>query len=194
MSGLKLLGSATSPYVRRIRLLLADTPYEFVDWDIYDADRGQLQRRNPALKIPLLEDDDGRVVYDSRVISRYLGAKWGQPALSWDDENRLTLIDAANDSGVTLLLSQRSGIDTSAERMFYKLQHERIASSMRALSGMADAGQFGGWHYPAICLYCLVDWMAFRQVFDFADCAALLAFRDAHGDQPMVAATDPRRA
>src|SRR5690625_3587698 len=106
---MKLLGSLTSPYVRRIRLLLADTPHEFVSWDIYDADRDELRRHNPALKIPLLEDDDGQVVYDSRVISRYLAAKRGDAPLSWEDENRLTLIDAANDSGVALLLSQRSG-------------------------------------------------------------------------------------
>lgn len=190
---MKLLGSSTSPYVRRIRLLLADEPHEFVNWDIYDADREQLRRHNPALKIPLLEDDDGQVVYDSRVISRYLAAKQGQAPLTWDDENRLTLIDAANDSGVTLILSQRSGIDTDADRLFHNLQHERIASSMRALSDMADSGQFDGWNYPAMCLYCLVDWVEFRQLFDFTDCAALLAFRDANGDRPMVAETDPRR-
>ena len=132
---MKLIGSSTSPYVRRIRLLLADAGqgYEFVDLNIYGADRDELRKANPAMKIPVLHDGDD-VVYDSRVISRYLQEKLDLPHLSWEQENQLTVIDAVNDSMVTLLLSQRSGLDTDREEvMFYQLQHERIALSLKAL-------------------------------------------------------------
>ena len=120
---MKLIGSSTSPYVRRIRLLLADAGqgYEFVDLNIYGADRDELRKANPAMKIPVLHDGDD-VVYDSRVISRYLQEKLDLPHLSWEQENQLTVIDAVNDSMVTLLLSQRSGLDTDREEvMFYQL-------------------------------------------------------------------------
>ena len=73
---MKLIGSTTSPYVRRIRLLLSDEPYEFINLDIYGEGRDELRRTNPTLKIPVLIDGD-QELYDSRVIARYLGQKLG---------------------------------------------------------------------------------------------------------------------
>lgn len=190
---MKLIGSTTSPYVRRIRLLLADTDYEFVNLDIYGEGRDELRRNNPALKIPMLIDGS-QEVYDSRVIARYISEKQGIAPLSWDQENQLTLIDAANDSAVILLLSARSGIDTSEDRMFFNLQRERIMMTFRTLAAMVDEGQFGQWNYPAICLYSLVDWMDFRDLVDFTGVESLLSFRDHHRDNAIVSNTDPRQA
>ena len=189
---MKLIGSTTSPYVRRIRLLLSDEPYEFINLDIYGEGRDELRRTNPTLKIPVLIDGD-QELYDSRVIARYLGQKLGLDALTWDQENQLTLIDGANDSAVTMLLSERSGIDTSQDAMFYNLQRERIMTTLRTLSAMVEAGQFEQWNYSAICLYCLVDWLDFRELVDFSGVDSLLAFRDAHADNSWVSVTDPRK-
>ena len=189
---MKLVGSTTSPYVRRIRLLLNDEPYEFINLDIYGEGRDELRRTNPTLKIPVLIDGD-QELYDSRVIARYLGQKLGLDALTWDQENQLTLIDGANDSAVTMLLSERSGIDTSQDAMFYNLQRERIMTTLRTLSAMVEAGQFEQWNYSAICLYCLVDWLDFRDLVDFSGVDSLLAFRDAHADNSWVSVTDPRK-
>lgn len=188
---MKLLGSTTSPYVRRIRLLLGDKDYEFVNLDIYGENRDQLRRSNPALKIPMLVDGDLEI-FDSRVIARYLSEKQNLPALSWHQENQLTIIDAANDSAVILLLSKRSGIDTESGAMFYELQKERIMTTFRTLAAMVDAGEFETWNYPAICLYCLVDWVDFRDLVDFAGVESLISFRDRMQSQPYVEATDPR--
>ena len=190
---MKLIGSPTSPYVRRIRLLLGDTSYEFASLDIYGSDRDVLRAHNPALKIPMLIDDDFGV-YDSRVIARYLTATLGFEPLSWAQENQLTLIDAVNDSGVTLALSKRSGIDIEQGAMFHDLQRERIRLSIDALSAQAAEGAFDSWHYPAICLYCLVDWMELRGLFDFSDHQPLLAVRERHASRPMITETDPRNA
>lgn len=190
---MELLGSTTSPYVRRIRLLLADADYEFVNLDIYGENRDQLRRSNPALKIPMLVDGD-QEIYDSRVIARYLSEQQKLPALSWDQENQLTLIDAANDSAVILLLSRRSGIDTDSGAMFYELQKERIMTTCRTLAAMVDAGDFEQWNYPAICLYCLVDWVDFRDLLDFAGVESLISFRNRLLSQPFVEVTDPRKA
>ena len=190
---MKLIGSTTSPYVRRIRLLLSDEPYEFINLDIYGEGRDELRRTNPTLKIPVLIDGD-QELYDSRVIARYLGQKLGLDALTWDQENQLTLIDGANDSAVTMLLSERSGIDTSQDAMFYNLQRERVMTTLRTLAAMVEAGQFEQWNYPAICLYCLVDWLDFRDLVDFSEVDSLVAFRDGHRSQPGVGETNPRAA
>ncbi|PXX93358.1 glutathione S-transferase [Marinobacter vulgaris] len=188
---MKLIGSTTSPYVRRIRLLLADNDYEFVNLDIYGEGRDELRRHNPALKIPMLIDGD-QEVYDSRVIARYFSEQQGLSPLTWDQENQLTLIDAANDSAVILLLSSRSGIDTSENLMFFNLQRERIMLTMRTLAAMVDEGLFHEWNYPAICLYSLVDWVDFRGLVDFTGVESLLSFRDHHRDNAVVSRTDPR--
>lgn len=190
---MKLIGSTTSPYVRRIRILLDEEPHEFVNLDIYGEGRDELRRNNPALKIPMLEDD-GQDIYDSRIIARYVSAKQGRDPLTWNQQNQLTLIDAANDSAVTLLLSERSGLDTSADVMFFNLQRERIMTTLRTLAAMVDDGQFEAWNYPAICLYCLVDWLDFRSLVNFEGVESLLSFRDHRREQPWVAATDPRTA
>ncbi|ROT98845.1 glutathione S-transferase family protein [Marinobacter sp. R17] len=188
---MKLIGSTTSPYVRRTRLLLGDTDYEFVNLNIYGEGRDELRRNNPALKIPVLIDGD-QEVFDSRVISRYIAGKRGDTPLSWEQENQLTLIDAINDSAVTLVLSMKSGIDVEQDLMFYNLQRERIMMSMRTLAAMIDAGEFEAWQYPAMCLYSLVDWLEFRDVVDFTGVESLLSFRDRNRERPMVADTDPR--
>jgi glutathione S-transferase len=190
---MKLIGSTTSPYVRRIRILLGEEPYEFVNLDIYGQDREALRRQNPALKIPMLIDE-AQVLYDSRVIARYLSAKQNRDPLTWDQQNQLTLIDAANDSAVTLVLSKRSGLDIDSGALFYQLQLERIATTLKALAEQVQEGHFRDWNYPAICLYCLVDWLDFRGLSDFTGVESLLAFRDSHTDKPWVAQTDPRLA
>ncbi|TBW58783.1 glutathione S-transferase family protein [Marinobacter halodurans] len=188
---MKLIGSTTSPYVRRIRLLLGDTDYEFVKLNIYAEGRDELRRNNPALKVPVLIDGE-QEIFDSRVISRYIAAKRGDRPLTWEQENQLTLIDAVNDSAVIMVLSKRSGIDVEQDLTFYNLQRERIMMSMRTLAAMVDAGGFAAWQYPAMCLYSLVDWLQFNDVVDFTGVESLLSFRDRNRDQPMVPETDPR--
>ncbi|PCM42956.1 glutathione S-transferase family protein [Marinobacter sp. ANT_B65] len=189
---MKLIGSTTSPYVRRIRILLDEEHYDFVNLDIYGADRDEIRRNNPALKIPVLESD-GQEIYDSRIISRYISAKQGRDPLTWDQQNQLTLIDGANDSAVTLLLAKRSGLDVDTPGvLFFDLQRERIMTTMRTLAAQVEDGQFEQWNYPAMCLYCLVDWLDFRDLVDFSGVESLLAFRDSRKTNPWVAETDPR--
>lgn len=192
---MKLIGSSTSPYVRRIRLLLAakGVSYTFTDLNIYGEDRDELRQRNPALKIPVLYDGD-EVIYDSRVIFRYLSDKLGLPALSWREENALTVIDAVNDSMVTLLLSQRSGLDTDEDRLIFNLQRERVEKSTLALETWAQEKQFAAWDYPAICLYSMLDWGLFRGLLTLDNCPNLAKWVSAQQGRPDVAETDPRLA
>lgn len=192
---MKLIGSSTSPYVRRIRLLLVEAgqDYVFSDLNIYGADREALKRRNPALKIPVLLDEE-QTIFDSRVIFRYLQHRLNLPALSWEQENLLTLIDAVNDSWVTLLLARRSGVDVDGDLTFFNLQHERIATTLPVLETHAREGAFAAWTYPSICLYCLLDWGLFRELLDMSDYPALNQWYRNQGQQPGIGQTDPRLA
>ncbi|MDZ4251984.1 MAG: glutathione S-transferase [Sulfuritalea sp.] len=70
---MKLIGSLTSPYVRKIRIVLAEKK---IDYDlIIDspwAEGNQVAALNPLGKVPVLVLDDNSTLYDSRVIAEYL--------------------------------------------------------------------------------------------------------------------------
>jgi glutathione S-transferase len=70
---MKLIGSLTSPYVRKARIVLAEKKIEY-DFELdspWDADSG-VPDANPLGKIPVLVLDDETVLFDSRVIVEYL--------------------------------------------------------------------------------------------------------------------------
>ncbi|WP_100643848.1 glutathione S-transferase family protein [Alteromonas facilis] len=190
---MKLYGSTTSPFVRRLRMWLANTEHEFINMQIFDGpDRQLLAQRNPAMKIPMLEDN-GNIIFDSRVIFRYLTDKFDYPAPSWEQENQLTVIDAVNDSLVQILLLKRSDFDTDADHMYFRIQRERIDTSLQHLDDLVAKGVFSDWNYPAICLFCLIDWIEFRTLHDLSNVANLRAFHQQNEDRIEVTATDPRR-
>lgn len=189
---LKLYGSTTSPYVRRIRMLLANVEHDFISMQIFAGkDRDHLMSKNPTLKIPMLEDGED-IIYDSRVIFRYLAEKYSLPSLTWQQENLLTVIDSINDSLVQLLLLQRSEIHSDDDKLYFKLQDERVTHAFSHLNDAVEQGAFVHWEYPAICLFCLVDWTAFRQLHELNSYPSLLEFVADHKERIEASATDPR--
>ncbi len=70
---MKLIASLTSPYVRKVRIALADKKieYELVEVSPWAADTS-VPEWNPLGKVPVLALDDGTLLYDSRVIVEYL--------------------------------------------------------------------------------------------------------------------------
>ena len=189
---MKLYGSTTSPYVLRIRIVLASTEHEFLNLDIFSGnDRALLASRNPTMKVPCLEDSS-EIILDSRIIYNYLAEKYNYESLSWEAENQLTLIDAVNDSLVQLLLLKRSDFDIEKEKLYFNLQRERIEGVFSILARQINEGKFAGWHYPEICLYSLVDWVLFRELHDMQAYPELLWFHEQHQNKIEVTATDPR--
>jgi glutathione S-transferase len=194
---LKLYGSTTSPYVRRLRIWLANTEHEFVNLQIFaEQDRQILAAKNPTMKIPMLEDGvegQERIIFDSRVIYRYLTDKHNDPLLNWEQENQLTLIDSANDSLVQMFILSNSDIKADEDKLFFKLQKERVNSVLVVLNEMVAKEQFNNWNYPAVCLYCLIDWIEFRNLHNMQGLTDLLAFHDDNAQRIEVTATDPRK-
>ncbi|WP_457282438.1 glutathione S-transferase family protein [Polaromonas sp. P5_D5] len=70
---MKLIGSATSPYVRKVRIVMAEKKldYQFVLEDVWAANT-TIQASNPLGKVPCLVMEGGEAVFDSRVIVEYL--------------------------------------------------------------------------------------------------------------------------
>lgn len=193
---MKLLGSTTSPYVRRLRVfftdLLTDQEYQFINLDIFaEQDRKLLTDNNPAQKIPALIDGE-LCIYDSRVIYRYLSNKFQQTPLTWPEENLLTLIDSVNDGLVSTLLLKRSDIDTLQDGLFFNLQRERTETVLQTLDQAVAKGDFSQWYYPAICLWCLLDWVEFRELAQWRHLSNLTQFFDQHASRVSLGQSDPR--
>ena len=189
---MKLYGSTTSPFARRLRIWLANEDHEFINLQIFSGeDRELLARHNPTLKIPMLADGEV-VIFDSRVIFRYLVEKFDYPRLSWEQENQLTLIDAANDSLVQMLMLSRSEIDTAGDKMYFNIQRERVDGILQVLEDLLEEGHFDDWNYPAICLYCLIDWIEFRTLHELTEFNGLREFHARNNERIEATATDPR--
>lgn len=73
MPHLTLIGSFTSPYVRKIRILLDEKklPYEWLLDDVW-GQNPQVVAHNPLGQVPCLLIDQKEAVMDSRVIAEYL--------------------------------------------------------------------------------------------------------------------------
>jgi glutathione S-transferase len=70
---MKLIGSLASPFTRKVRIVLAEKKieYEFEIDNPWKAD-AQAAKLNPLGKVPVLVLDDGRTLFDSRVIVGFL--------------------------------------------------------------------------------------------------------------------------
>jgi len=70
---MKLIGSATSPYVRKVRVVMAEKKleYTFVLDDPWSTD-SLVRQHNPVGKVPCLLIDEEESLFDSRVIVDYL--------------------------------------------------------------------------------------------------------------------------
>ena len=70
---MKLIGSTASPYVRKVRIVMAEKKldYDFVAEDVWSADT-TISQSNPLGKVPCLVMEGGEALFDSRVIVEYL--------------------------------------------------------------------------------------------------------------------------
>ena len=132
---MKLYGSLTSPYVRKVRVLLREKniPCEFV---IAASDPGSpVPGLNPLGKVPVLALDNGEALFDSPVIVEYLDAL-SQPAwlpaageARWAVLRLEALADGMMDAVVARLLETRK---TPAQQVadFIRNQEAKVARSL----------------------------------------------------------------
>jgi glutathione S-transferase len=70
---MKLIGATTSPYVRKVRIVMAEKKldYQFVLEDVWSP-QTTIADSNPLGKVPCLIMEGGEALFDSRVIVEYL--------------------------------------------------------------------------------------------------------------------------
>ena len=71
---MKLIGALTSPYVRKVRIVMAEKKLDFqlVLTDVWNSQ--EILQSNPLGKVPCLVTEAGESIFDSRVIVEYLDA------------------------------------------------------------------------------------------------------------------------
>jgi glutathione S-transferase len=86
---MKLIGSNTSPYVRKVRIVMAEKKldYQFVEEDVW-AESTNISESNPLGKVPCLVMEDGGLL-DASILAR-LEATWSgrtdaQRSQAWID-------------------------------------------------------------------------------------------------------------
>jgi glutathione S-transferase len=70
---MKLIGAVTSPYARKVRIVMAEKKldFQFVTEDVWSATTN-ISESNPLGKVPCLVMEGGEALFDSRVIVEYI--------------------------------------------------------------------------------------------------------------------------
>ena len=112
---MKLIGTPTSPYTRKARVVLAEKriDYEFIVDVPYEAATA-VPNFNPLGKVPVLVLDDATTIFDSRVIVEYLdNASPVTKLLPEDTRHRIqvrrweALADGCTDAVVAIVMEKR---------------------------------------------------------------------------------------
>ena len=191
----RLLGSLTSPFVRRLRLYMADIPYEFEIVNYLESGQdARLSAANPIKRIPVLLID-GKSLWESRVIFQYLQKTHGKPGLSLDEENIVGAIDTLQDQLIQPFLLQRFGHVVDRNNPYYQRVADRQRLILAYLEKQAESGLLSRWDYPAMSLFSTPDWASFRNVLPDSELGpALVRFTKECATKPLVSETDPRKA
>ena len=196
---LRIYGTVTSPYVRRVRAVALELGLEHERIDTAsDEGLAQLRAVSPIWKVPAVELD-GQAIYDSAVIDELLVRRFGPgPLAPWDPDdvelrNRLTVIDGALDALINCFYLGKDGVGPDAASYLQKHQ-DRAASALAWL----DARIFDGWVTPSgafglgeIALVSALGWMCFRDTYPIERHPALLAAYERHATRPSLIATAP---
>jgi len=142
---MKLVGSLTSPYVRKVRAVLAEKKieYEFVIDSPWTADTG-VPNLNPLGKVPVLVLDDGSTLFDSRVIAEYLdNVTPNNRLLPQPNRERIAvkrweaLADGVVDAAVTIVLESKRQ-ENMRDPAWIARHQGKITAGLAALSHDLD--------------------------------------------------------
>ena len=138
---MKLVGSLTSPWVRKIRIVLAEKKidYEMIVDSPWEAGN-QVSKYNPLGKVPVLLMEDGSSLYDSRVIADYLDTVTPLSRLIPEaNHERIAtkrweaLADGVTDAAVSALLESRRKASEQS-KSWIERQRGKVALGLEAMS------------------------------------------------------------
>jgi glutathione S-transferase len=168
---MRLIGSQTSPFVRKVRVILAERriPCEFVEENVW-APETTVPRYNPLTKVPALELDGGESIYDSRVIAEYLDASSGGALIPADPLARAkarrleALGDGIADAGILARL-ERGREPARQDPKWIDRQMDKVNAGIEAAArALGPAPYFGGAELDIadIACGCGLLWLEFR--------------------------------
>jgi glutathione S-transferase len=170
---LRLIGSLTSPYVRKVRIVMAekriDCQLELED--VWSAD-SKIQEANPLSKVPCLIMEDGGAVFDSRVIVEYLDTMTPIAKLipangreraevrTWE-----ALADGMLDAAILVRLEQTQRPTEQQSQKWIDRQMSKVHAGLAAMSnGLGDKPWCNGHAYTLadIAVGCTLGYLDFR--------------------------------
>ncbi len=174
-NNMKLIGSITSPYVRKVRIVMAEKKldYHLILEDVWAADT-TMADANPLGKVPCLVMEGGEAVFDSRVIVEYLDtlSPVGKliPASGRERAEVKTweaLADGVLDALVLARLEASWSGRAQGERSQFWIdrQMKKVHDSLRAMStGLADKPFCSGVHFSLsdVAVGCALGYLDFR--------------------------------
>jgi len=133
---MKLLGSNRSPYVRKVRMMVAEKGIA-CEFDEVSPSDPEVTAANPLAKIPTLVRDDSSSLYDSSVIIEYLDGLIGTPKLIpevFTDRIEVRRWDALGsgimDATVTISHEDRTPVAQRKGSDFYAKQQQKIDAGL----------------------------------------------------------------
>lgn len=172
---MKLIGAITSPYVRKVRAVMAEKKldYQFVEENVWAAD-SKITDSNPLGKVPCLVMEGGEALFDSRVIVEYVDtlSPVGKliPGLGRERAEVKTweaLADGLMDAALLARLEATWAGRKDGERSqaWIDRQLGKITASIKAMSqGLADKPYCVGIHLSLadIAVGCALGYLDFR--------------------------------
>ena len=170
---MKLIGSLASPYVRKVRVVMAEKKldYEFVQENVWSPD-SKILVSNPLGKVPCLIMEDGGAMFDSRVIVEYLDTLTPVGKLiptqgreraevkCWE-----ALADGVCDAAILVRLEKSLRAEAQQSASWVDRQMGKVQAGIKAMSvGLGETAFCAGNQYTladvAVC--CALSWMSFR--------------------------------
>ena len=172
---MKLLGSTSSPYVRKVRVVLAEKKLEcaFVVEDVWGADT-TISESNPLGKVPCLIMEGAEALFDSRVIVEYLDtlSPVGKliPTVGRERAEIKTweaLADGLMDAAILARLEATWTGRTKAQRSqaWIDRQLAKVHATVKAMSsGLGEKPFCGGIHFSLadVAVGCALGYLDFR--------------------------------
>ena len=173
---MKLVGTHTSPYVRKARIVLAEKKieYEFVLDSPWEEGSG-VPKLNPLGKVPVLVLDEDNTLFDSRVICEYLDNVSPNNRLMPQTNRERTqvkrweaLADGVCDAAANIVLEKRRQAGRRSAQ-FVEKQMEKVQRGVQAMA--EDVGE-GAWTHgnsftmADIALGAALGYLSFR-ITDF---------------------------
>lgn len=168
---MKLLMSPASPFVRKVRVLLHETGQTGAVEEVQVtttpvAPDPAVTGANPAGKIPTLLRDEGPAIYDSRVITRYLDARFKAglypESRLWEVLTLEATGDAVMEAAVLMVYEARFRAPEMQSQDWKDGQWAKVDRTLTAIEELWMSHLAGKLHMGQVAVACALSYLDFR--------------------------------